>query len=249
MEVGAPRAISTEIPHMPPGTAGTTLAFPGSQGKPWKARDGQFSRIAPVVLTVHDGRHVPLRTIRSGPCLMAVDRSDRMADAILKTYSRPRTVRQIAARQSAGGGPTQLSHRSAVSEHPKRCVSIHEDPLSTMENTPRDDDAPPRQPSGSRSRSQSADQPQDLLEPVPAAQRRATLAPIFTSLSRRSATIPRLPRATPGSRPRPPHPCFYLVTPKSGSLAFYPGTQCPARPIPGIARRYSNVRRWVGPML
>jgi len=132
---------------------------------------------------------------------------------------------------------------------PKRCLIHpfgpfpHSDTLSVVMTHP------PRQPSGSRSRSQSADQPQDLLEPVPSAPRRTTLAPIFTSLSRRSATIPRSPRATPGSRPRPPHPCFYLVTPKSGALAFYPSTQCPARPIPGIARRYSNVRRWAGPLL
>ncbi len=116
---------------------------------------------------------------------------------------------------------------------PKRCLINPFGPFPHSDTLPVVMTHPPRQPSGSRSRSQSADQPQDLLEPVPSAPRRTTLAPIFTSLSRRSATIPRSPRATPGSRPRPPHSCFYRQSRRKVARWRLSGHTMPSTPDSG----------------
>jgi hypothetical protein len=138
---------------------------------------------------------------------------------------------------------------------PKRCLIHPFDPsiwpFPHSDTLPVLMTHPPRQSSGSRSRSQSADQPQDLLEPVPSAPRHTTLAPIFTSLSRRLVRDHSVIASGNAREPTKASTFVLLstVTPKSGALAFYPGTQCPARPIPGIARRNSNVRRWAGPLL
>jgi hypothetical protein len=150
----------------------------------------------------------------------------------------------------AMGGLTQLSHRSAVSDVTMPDPSIW--PFPPFRHTPPVVTThPPRQPSGSRSRAQSVDQPQDLLEPVPSAPRRTTLAPIFTRPLPQVGPRPFRDRlgqrqvADQGLRIR----ASIDGHAEKWCAGVLSGTRCPARPIPGIARRNSNVRRWAGPLL
>jgi hypothetical protein len=124
-------------------------------------------------------------------------------------------------------------------------------PFPPFRHTPRGDDA-------------SA--PPALWKPVEVAVRRSAagfartssfgsathdLAPIFTSLSPQVG--PRPFRDRLGQRQVADQGLHIRASidghAETWRAGVYPGTPCPARPIPGIARRNSNVRRWAGPLL